>query len=824
MQFYRRSIRIHGVVQGVGFRPHVARVAAESKVTGHCGNDENGVFIEAQGADAAQVDRFVEELVAKLPPLARIVRMHSETIAPVADESAFRIVASRHSPGARSLIPPDVAMCPDCLAEFNDPENRRYHYPFISCTHCGPRLSIIEELPYDRPNTTMREFPLCEPCHSEYTDPADRRFHAQPVSCFDCGPSLWLEESAATHCPSVSAALAGKVNNGPQTPARTPQEMAEVFTQIHALLDDGCILAVKGIGGFHLVCDATNDRAVGRLRKRKRRPHKPFAVMVANVGVAKQLVQLTRDEEDLLTSPECPIVIAPKGATTAVTSTNGNQQAGAPQLSELIAPGLGDVGVLLPYSGLHMLLVDRPLVVTSGNISGEPVCYTNAQAREKLAHLADVFVMHDRGIVVPVEDSVFVSTLPSRRARGFAPLPIAAPAVPMNPSPSVAPTILATGGELKNTFALAQGDVVHVSSHIGDMGSLASQQAYRRAVDQLTSMRGAEPEAVVCDLHPNYATTAFAERFADERGLPLFQVQHHWAHALSLLAEHQIAGERAIVAALDGTGYGTDGTVWGGEILDVSATNAEWSRVWHVPHFPIVGGDRAVIHPWRLAAGIAHAWGLPEVMDLVDELVSSSGSGNDIPTSAAEFSLVHSQLESGFGAVQTSSLGRVFDAAAALIVPDLGLATTYEAQGPMMLEHLAREYLSYSQVASPGHVRLPETSASTIPELFAELFAPEHFQTRPLGLTAALLHDGLARIIADQLVAQARSRGIELVGVTGGCALNRLLVGGIRTRVTGAGLRFLEHTSVPANDGGLSLGQAIAGRLLLRLRQPPLAV
>lgn len=771
--------RIEGIVQGVGFRPFVATIARRAGLVGFCGNDEQGVFIEVEGTSDALV-AFHSQLFTELPALARIINHSAEHIAALGHEREFTIVPSRHSYSGRALLPPDTALCPDCRREFFDPTNPRYLYPFISCTNCGPRLSIITELPYDRPRTTMAAFPMCTPCEREYTDPADRRYHAQPISCFDCGPRLSWHDAGGT------------------TTATSREEVLALFRRAHALLDDGALLAVKGIGGFHLVCDAANDAACEKLRMRKRRPDKPLAVMAPTVDTAAQLVELTEQEKRFLDSPEAPIVIAPK------------QRSGP--LSDLIAPGLDSFGIMLPYSGIHLLLCDRPLVVTSGNLSGEPVCTDNADALKKLGHIADAFILHDREIHVPVEDSVFIGTAPSRRSRGFAPIPVSITATDSRSDTGTStgtgtsarstsqPTIFATGGELKNTFAIAHGDLVHVSAHIGDMGSWASQKAYQRAVDQLLSMRDATPDFVVCDLHPGYATTAFAERFAAEHDIELLSVQHHFAHALSLLAEHRLLSPgagRAVVATLDGTGYGTDGSIWGGEILTLSRNSAGWERTWHCPSFPLVGGDRAVTHPWRLALGLTHAWALDD-----DRLLRNLPNEHEV-------TLVKSQLATGIGTVQTSSLGRIFDAAAALLLPRWrgGAAISYEAQAAMELEAVATRYVR-SHAEALGAV-----SSGTKPVPLQEVI-PEAVASPDVEQAAFLFHSGVAAVVGKRLVQAAEEAGTDVVGVSGGCANNALLMELLRREVAAEGFTLLQHQIVPPGDGGLSLGQAVAGRLL----------
>ncbi|KKO82177.1 hypothetical protein WU86_04980 [Corynebacterium xerosis] len=798
MSEIRREHLLRGVIQGVGFRPHVAAVAARHRVSGFCGNDDREVFIEVQGVPA-EVDAFITQVLGDAPPLARILG-HEVRELPVrggrADDSdadaapAFEILESRRAEGAPTLLPPDVATCPDCLAEMRDPGNRRFGHPFITCVNCGPRLTIIEDVPYDRPNTTMREFPLCPACAAEYSDPGDRRHHAQPISCFDCGPRLWLEEPGA---PTPE-------------PDRSPEFMAATIARARELLDDGAILAVKGIGGFHLMCDAANEHAVAELRRRKHRPAKPFAVMAPDAGAAQRLAEFGDTELALLTSPAHPIVIAP---------LRPDATGSAPELAPSVAPGLGDVGVMLPYSPLHELLVDKPLVATSGNPPGEALCHDNASARERLAHIADAFLLHDRGIHVPVEDSVFLGARPVRRSRGFAPLPLPLPS-PRDDGPSPR-HILAVGGELKNTFAVVDGGddgdagMAHVSPHIGDMRSAVTQATFGESVERMLAMRRVAPDLVVHDLHPDYATTAWAERYWDERGIQLLGVQHHYAHALALLAEHGIAEGPAVIAALDGTGYGTDGTIWGGEILTVGCDDGDedgsrgdlwsWSRTWHVPAFAFAGGDRSVERPWRTAVCIARSWGLDVPLDAV------------VPAEATtERALLESQLAAGVGVVKSTSLGRIFDTAA--VIAGCGAkwddgAVSYEAQAAMEFEHLAQTALDEMDAKSDfaASPTVPTSTATTIPELFQELAHPEYSSS----VRALRFHVGLARIIGERMALAAETADTAIVGVTGGCALNRILMSALRDDLAARGLTLLEHRVVPANDGGLAVGQAMAG-------------
>ncbi len=760
----RRAYRLRGVVQGVGFRPHVAKVAADFPLSGFVGNDDESVFIEVQGS-ARDIESFIAKMLATLPPLARVLQSVSQEIPEQEGENGFRIVSSRRRSGARTLIPPDTATCPDCRQEMADPNNRRYHYPFITCTNCGPRATIMLDLPYDRDTTTMVKFPMCPACRAEYTDPENRRYHAQPVSCFDCGPVLWVSDTASPNL---------------QPPAGDRRSLiATALSEARTRLRHGEILAVKGIGGFHLMCDARNQEAVARLRERKNRGDKPFAVMAPSLKAARGLACLSDSQLEELASPARPIVIAPF----------------APEydLAPAVAPGLGDVGILLPYAPLHLELLsaecdEMMLVATSGNLAGEPLCFTNEDALARLAGIADGFVFHDRDIHLPMEDSVFLAypqvTIPSRRSRGYAPLPVALPQAAAAP-------ILAVGGELKNSFCLASGDWAHISGHIGDMGTLASQEALDRAVTQMLNFQHSRPEKVVCDLHPAYSTVSWASRFANQRGIELLQVQHHVAHSYSLLAEHSHL-DPAIVVAVDGTGYGTDGTIWGGEILEIAG--AAWNRRAHLPSFSLVGGDRAVRYPWRVALGIAHDWKLDEITQKISaEIGDRQGQGT-------ELKLVTSQLNSGFGVVAATSCGRLFDAAAAI----LGICTevSYEAQAAMELEHAATTWANRNAGAKAHRF-----------DSYRELFEMLTENEREVGELAWQFHLGMAQLLAAQAGEHAQKAGIKTVGLTGGVALNRLFSNHFVQVMHEGGYEVLIHKTVPPNDGGLSLGQAWAAVL-----------
>lgn len=749
----RRSCVIRGVVQGVGFRPHVARVAGEYAVSGFCGNDDESVFIEAQG-ESAEVTAFFEAVRAQLPPLASIVSYVEVDLDPIDGDAAFRIVASQHTPGARTLIPPDVACCVDCLSELNDPHDRRYRYPFITCTNCGPRLSIIRDLPYDRPATTMVDFPMCAACRAEYEDPTDRRYHAQPISCFDCGPLLWLEAG-----PEV----------GDDEELRLWDDAIDAARE---LLARGAIVAVKGIGGFHLLCDASNEAAVARLRERKHRPDKPLAVMVSSLDAARRIATLSPHQEAELVSPQRPIVICARSSEVI--------------LAESVAPGLDDIGLMLPYAPLHELLVtgDLAVVATSGNRAGEPLCFTNADAVDALAGIADAFLMHDRGIHVPVEDSVLLAdadaTIPIRRSRGYAPLPVLLGTENVR--------VLAVGGEVKNTFAVTRDGMAFLSAHIGDMGSLASQRAFDRSVEQMMTMHRMAPSLVVADRHPGYATTGWAQRYCERTGTDLLQVQHHHAHALSLVAEHARIGDPVLVAAFDGTGYGDDGTIWGGELLLLGADPLLFDRVGHLPSFPMPGGESAVRNPWKLAVAL-----------LAEHGIDDAGLPPVLAAPRAELRLVRSQLASGTALVTTTSAGRLCDAIASLL--GIRQHVTYEAQAAMELERAAHG-CQHPEHAAVDPVPLPVLIAQLVDGMRAQA---------DVACLAQLAHAGIAARTSWDLSHIAADRGVPTVGLTGGVFQNRTVAGAVRDSLLRDGFEVLTHRRVPANDGGLCLGQALAG-------------
>ncbi|MFN8380194.1 MAG: carbamoyltransferase HypF [Anaerolineae bacterium] len=777
----RQRLHVRGVVQGVGFRPFVYGLALRDGLTGFVGNSSAGVFIEVEGpADALAA--FADALRSEAPPLSVIESVTIGDLPPQGDD-AFVIVHSEAQRGALTLVSPDIAICDDCLREMLDTADRRYRYPFINCTHCGPRYTIIRGLPYDRPLTTMAGFPLCPDCQREYENPLDRRFHAQPIACPTCGPQVWLE-------------VAGE--------RLSHRDDAVLDTQ--ARLAAGQILAIKGIGGFHLACDATNDEAVERLRVRKGRAEKPFALMVRDLDEARAIAWVSDAEADLLLSRARPIVLL-SGKPGAVSAA--------------VAPGLSQLGIMLAYAPLHYLLLGgRPLVMTSGNESGVPIEYTNEQACERLAPLADAFLMHDRPIEQPCDDSVVRvfqgATLPVRRSRGYAPFPVH---LPVN-----VPPLLAVGGEIKNTFCLAQGEHAFLSPHIGDVETLETVETLGRAEHHFERLYGITPERVVCDLHPGYASTRWAEREAARRGIPLLKVQHHHAHVAGLMAEHGLDGSSPVLGvSFDGTGYGTDGAIWGGEVL--LADYRGFRRLAHLRVTPLPGGDGAIRHPAR--AALAHLWaaGVPWTDDLPPVAA----------TTEAERRVLRRQLESGLNAPLTSSMGRLFDAIAALV--GLRQNVTYEAQAAMELEGLVQHSLQSStpQGAVNGvgaHQLLPfalrekglKDEGYTLTLLATDpvqidagpVIAAVSADVRagvPAAVIAAKFHAAVAEVTTRLLVRLRDETGVSIAALTGGVFQNTVLLASVADGLRDAGFEVLVHVKTPPNDGGLALGQAIVGGL-----------
>ncbi|MCX6030124.1 MAG: carbamoyltransferase HypF [Chloroflexi bacterium] len=802
----RLRVEIHGAVQGVGFRPFVYRLATELGLTGWVINDTQGVFVEVEGQERV-LAQFLERLPAEKPPLAIIQTLDSAWLPP----TGFERFEIRHSDatGAKTvLVLPDVAICPACLAEILDPANRRYRYPFTNCTNCGPRFSIIEALPYDRPNTTMRRFTLCPACRAEYERPADRRFHAQPNACPVCGPELeirdWrLEVQSAIYNPQSAICNAASA------------------------LRAGLIVAVKGLGGFHLMVDATNAAAVARLRERKHRGDKPFAIMARDLEQVRQWCEISPEAEALLTSPPAPIVLLRRQtAICNLPSAISNLQSA---ICNQVAPGNPYLGVMLPYTPLHHLLlaeVGFPVVATSGNLTDEPICTDNEEAFERLGGIADVFLVHDRPIARHVDDSVawIAAGAPRllRRARGYAPLPVLLP--------QRVPTILAVGAHLKNTVALSVGRQAFISQHIGDLETPEAMAAFERVIADFLRLYEATPVAIAHDLHPDYLSTRWARQTNDERRTTndgasaivlrpssLVAVQHHHAHLAACLAENGVEGP-ALGVTWDGTGYGTDGTIWGGEFLLGDA--AGFDRVAHLRPFRLPGGAAAVHEPRRVA--LALLWEIYGEATLErDDLAPIRA------FTPAERRTLAQMLGHGVNAPITTSAGRLFDGVAALI--GLQQRVDFEGQAAMSLEFVTdeTEQGAYSVILSARtdekQKTQNESTASFVPgpssfvldwQPLLDALLADLRRGVPQGIMAARFHNALVAAI----VAVAQAVGQPRVALTGGCFQNRLLVERTAKRLAQTGFEVLLHRQVPPNDGGISLGQiAVAAARLSKL-------
>ncbi|MFD9433489.1 carbamoyltransferase HypF [Streptomyces sp. NPDC060002] len=766
----RRRVTVRGVVQGVGFRPYLYGLATELALAGHVTNTPEGVVVEVEGT-ASAVARFCDRIAVQAPPLARVESVHHREVPPVGG-TAFTILTSRNGGPARTLVSPDSATCADCLAELADPADRRYRHPFVNCTHCGPRFTIVTGVPYDRAHTTMAGFALCPDCAREYADPADRRFHAQPVACPACGPRLRL-----------------------LVPPSDERTGADPVTEARALLSGGAILAVKGLGGYHLACDATNEEAVARLRRRKARGDKPFAVMARSTADVEHLVRLGPEERNLLEDGVRPVVLLRRRPDPVYA-------AGAPRPAEAVAPGSPDLGVLLPYTPLHHLLLGLPgdpdgprlLVMTSGNVSGEPIVTDDTEALERLAPLADAWLTHDRPIHVPCDDSVVRvcdgEPLVIRRSRGYAPLPVALP-LPVRPA-------LAVGGDLKNAFCLGTGRRAWLSAHIGDMDDLGTQRAFESAVAQLQSITGVRPGTLVADRHPGYRSARWADRDAAAR--PVVRVQHHHAHVAAAMAEHGLDGTRPVIGvAFDGTGHGDDGAVWGGEFL--LSDYDGFSRFGHLAYVPLPGGDAAVRRPYRMALAHLRAAGI----DWSGDLACTAACPPD------ELRLLERQLERGLHCVPTSSMGRLFDAVSSLagVCHHAG----YEAQAAVELEGAAlgaptgdRDAYTFGLTASEdAHNGDDPVRADPAPVL-AAIVADLRAGVGP-ALVAARFHRAVTGLV-HRICARARERhGLDTVALTGGVFVNTLLSSACAATLREDGFTVLRHRLVPPGDGGLALGQ-----------------
>jgi hydrogenase maturation protein HypF len=740
----RVRIHITGAVQGVGFRPFIYRLAADHGIAGWVNNSAQGVLIEAEAAQP-QLARFVQGIAQQKPPHAAIHTFDTERLPP-AGYTRFEIHHSESEGVKSAFILPDLAICPDCLREITDPTNRRYRYPFTNCTHCGPRFSIIRALPYDRPNTTMRAFVMCDDCQAEYEDPLDRRFHAQPNACPHCGPQLALWDHAG----------------------RVLAEKDEALRAAEDALRRGQIVAVKGLGGFHLMVDARSSEAVALLRARKGRYEKPLAVMFPSLEQVKAACDVSQLEHTLLVSSEAPIVL--------LRYRGGD-------IAPEVAPENPYLGVMLPYTPLHYLLLDDlgfPVVATSGNLSGEPICTGEHEALAKLGATADLFLVHNRPIARHVDDSVVCvaagAPLILRRARGYAPLPI--------DLSGAHPTLVAVGAQQKTTTALLHQGSVFLSQHLGDMDNVKTFEAFKHTLADFETLYDANPSAVVCDLHPDYLTTQYAEQI----GLPVLKVQHHEAHVLSCMAEHHLEAP-VLGVAWDGTGCGSDGMMWGGEFLLVE--NEGFQRVAHLRPFPLPGGDAAAREPRRSLLGVLYAM-----------------YGGDLPRERLDFTphelkLLLTALDKHINSPLTSSMGRLFDAAAALV--GLRQKCSFEGQAAMALEYAALQ--ANSDECYPYEIT-PVTNADQGERCIIEwkpIFAAMLNETIPARMSAKF-HNTLAMMVVET----AQRVGTHQVALTGGCFQNRVLLERCIGRLRAAGFTPYWQQRIPPNDGGIALGQIAA--------------
>ena len=746
----RVRARVTGTVQGVGFRPFVHRLARELGLAGYVLNDERGVLLEVEGG-RGQVEGFLEQLRSQAPPLAVIERVAAEEVPPIG-EAGFAIASSAHGGEPLAIVSPDVATCDDCLAELLDPADRRYRYPFINCTNCGPRFTIVRGVPYDRPLTTMAGFRMCERCLAEYEDPADRRFHAQPNACPVCGPSLRLLDSDARLLDAEDplAAVAGA-------------------------WDDGHVVAIKGLGGFHLACRADHEEAVAALRSRKHREDKPFALMAPDLEAARVLVELTDAEEALLVGRERPIVIARRRSDAAVAGS--------------VAPGSPDLGVMLPYTPLHHLLLadaGTTLVMTSGNVSDEPIAYGDDDALRRLGGIADLYLIHDRPIQTRTDDSVVRSLgqirerpLFFRRSRGYVPASLRLPVAASEP-------LLAVGAELKSTFCVAKGDRAWMSHHIGDLKNPETLRSFEEGVAHFERLFAVEPRVVAHDLHPQYLSTSYAR---SREGVELVGVQHHHAHLAACLAEHGHEGP-ALGAIFDGTGYGLDDTVWGGELLVGGL--ADFGRAGRLLTVPMPGGEAAVREPWRMACAWLIAAGEAEPPAALRERVDER-----------RWRAVASLARSGVASPITSSMGRLFDAVAALC--GLRLEVTYEGQAAIELESVS----DYSEVgAYPLPVTSSEDGLLLDPRDTVTAIAADVAAGLDPALVAARFHNAVAAATAEACARLSEELRLDAVVLSGGVFQNRLLLERTLPALEAAGLRALVPEQLPPGDGGIAFGQA----------------
>lgn len=838
----RQKIRITGVVQGVGFRPFIWRLAQQMGLSGWIINDSEGVLIEIQG-EFSVLEKFKAQVFQQLPPLGKIDQYIAVDCSTVLDELTFEIRNSRFNRATAAWVSPDIATCDQCLQECDDNNDPRYRYPFINCTNCGPRFTIIRQLPYDRSRTTMDPFELCNLCRQEYNSPQSRRFHAEPIACPQCGPSVWLiptqnQSSGREHLKSEQHPNALSVD--------VPNHLLEEYSAGDGISDQqaaidetrrriaaGQIVAIKGIGGFHLACDAFQESAVQRLRKLKHRPAKPLAVMVADLNTAKQMAKISDAEAELLFSPARPIVLLHKSPHNL--------------LAAAVAPSNPQIGIMLTYSALHRLLI-RPgecWVMTSGNLTDEPICYQNTEGWKRLSPICDAILFHNRPIYTVCDDSVIRcvggAVLPIRRSRGYAPLPIRLPENLVSPNntliinPAVSPIhspnlpietgaspvnkvewspmqhqpspgcLLAVGGELKTTVCLAIGRQAIVSQHIGDMGNYETLLGLDKTVQHLLDLYQTQPTAVIVDRHPAYHSSAWGQQFADRIGVPIVKVQHHHAHLAALMVEHQIpVGESIIGCVFDGTGYGDDEAIWGGEWL--VGSYSDYRRWAQLNYTPLPGGDAAIRQPARTALAQLHHYNIEWAQDLPPVQFFD----------AKELKLLRHQLDRNLASIPTSSMGRFFDGVAAVL--GIRQQIDFEGQAAIELEILAQgvfeepEFADQVQTIQPYPFSLIAAESSlSATRLYCEpiwrSILSDLARHVPTAIIAARFHQTIVQASVEICQRASRETGIKKVGLTGGVFQNGLLTTLLRTALQRLDFEVLTHLQVPPNDGGLALGQ-----------------
>ncbi len=847
------QIRVYGIVQGIGFRPFVSRLADELQLRGDVCNKGSYVEIHAQ-AEESVLDEFKRRLVSDAPAVSAIIRLDASEIREIPDDSAgefvgdteqvdlqrFRIIKSMHEAG-EIFVSPDLAICPACRRELLDPRDRRYLHPFINCTDCGPRLTILDGMPYDRIRTSMKKFPMCPECEWEYTHPETRRFHAQPVCCNDCGPSVYLYDlrEEADDCDSTRITLTEEDEFGHhRVTARKTASGLDAIRIARRIIREGGVIAVKGIGGFHLCCDAANDAAVSRLRSLKHRPMKPFAVMMRDMETVERECVVPEGAGKILDGVQKPILILDRRTGGELTGNSDDKRKdtipaedNTPRISHLIAPDNDTVGVMLPYAPVQILLFNLPddgemtdtFVMTSGNPSGAPICRNDAQALEFLAPMCDAILSNDRDILLRADDSVmqwaFGKPYMVRRSRGYSPLPFTGPR-------HFRGTVLAIGGELKNTFCLAKDELYYPSPYVGDLADLRSVRAMGQGIARMEELLEMQPELVVCDMHPRYNSTAYAE----ETGLPCMKIQHHYAHILSCMAENGETG-RVIGISFDGTGYGTDGTIWGGEFL--LSDPEKFERMGSIAPFRQAGGDLASTEGWRVALSL-----------LLDVCGSEKEAGAEADflnlCSEQEKKAVFFMLRRNVNTVTSTSAGRLFDAVSAIL--GIRRISTFEGEASIALEMAAKSYLrehpgygekealqstDYSD-GKAAHSNMNENGLSEgedsrfllpIDVIIGKILSGIH-SGEEAGRLAADFHIYLADGILRGAERMRDMTGVNVAALSGGCFQNMLLVKLCRERLEAAGFTCLTHSLVPPNDGGIALGQAYAGMWRLNAGHP----